>query len=160
MFTYSKQQRRYSRRTQVELVADSRCGVIKVSLQDPIADMFTRIRNGQMANKQTVSMSTSKLKVAIAKVLQEEGYITDHKLGTENGHKILLIELKYYQSKPVIDSIKRVSRPGLRRYRSKSDIPEVLGGLGITILSTSKGVVTGKKARQIGVGGELIGTVA
>jgi small subunit ribosomal protein S8 len=129
-----------------------------MTMQDPIADMLTRIRNAQQAAINTVSMPSSKTKVAVAQVLKEEGYITDH-IVSEQGKPILTIELKYFDGRSVIEEIKRVSRPGLRRYRSKDDIPLVRNGLGIVILSTNRGVMTDRAAREAGLGGELICTV-
>ena len=127
-----------------------------MSLQDPISDMLTRIRNGQARLKRVVSMPSSKLKVAIAGILKEEGYISDCRVDEENSKKTLTIELKYFEGKPVIESLRRVSRPGLKRYRSKSNLPSVLGGMGTAIISTPKGVMTDKSAREQGVGGEII----
>lgn len=131
-----------------------------MSLQDPIADMLTRIRNGQAKFKREVSMPSSKLKCAIAGVLKEEGYIVDFEISEEGVKKTLVIELKYFEGKPVIETLKRFSRPGLRRYRSKSDLPRILAGLGTAIVSTSKGVMTDKSARQQDVGGEVLCIVA
>lgn len=126
-----------------------------MSMQDPLADMFTRIRNGQMAKKTVVSMPSSKVKVAIAKVLAEEGFINGFRV--ENGAKPeLLVDLKYYQGRPVIETLHRVSRPGLRIYRPKDKLPKVLGGLGVAIVSTSQGVMTDRAARAAGVGGEIL----
>lgn len=130
-----------------------------MSMQDPIADMFTRIRNGQMAQKVAVAMPSSKLRVAIAKVLEAEGYIEGFKV--EEGTKPTLeVALKYFEGKSVIDTIERASRPGLRIYKKKDELPKVLGGLGIAIVSTSKGVMTDRAARNAGMGGEIIGYVA
>ncbi|MDH2432163.1 30S ribosomal protein S8 [Pokkaliibacter plantistimulans] len=129
-----------------------------MSMQDTLADMVTRIRNAHMANHAAVTMPSSKLKVAVAKVLKDEGYIADYKVD-ENVKPSLTIDLKYYEGKPVIEHIKRVSRPGLRQYKSRSDLPKVEGGLGIAIVSTSKGVMTDRAARAAGVGGEVICTV-
>ncbi len=128
-------------------------------MTDPIADMLTRIRNGQSANKESVSLPSSKLKTAIAKVLKEEGYITDFKTEQVGKHKVMTIALKYYNGAPVIEEVKRISKPGLRIYKSKDELPKVLGGLGIAIVSTSKGVMTDRAARAIGHGGEIICTV-
>lgn len=128
-------------------------------MTDPIADMLTRIRNGQAAGKKIVKQPSSKLKVAIAKVLKEEGYITDYSTETVGNHTEMTIVLKYYRGAPVIENIKRVSRPGLRIYKSKDELPKVLGGLGIAIVSTSNGVMTDRAARAIGHGGEVICTV-
>ena len=130
-----------------------------MSMQDPIADMLTRIRNGQAANKVAISMPSSKLKVAIANVLASEGYIESVKV-VEGVKPELEITLKYFQNKPVVESIQRVSRPGLRIYKRKDELPKVLGGLGIAVVSTSKGVMTDRAARQAGLGGEIICYVA
>lgn len=127
-----------------------------MSMSDPISDMLTRIRNGQMARKAQVSMPSSKLKVAIARVLKEEGYINDYQVAEEGGKSTLTIDLKYYNGKPVIEQIERVSRPGLRIYKGKEELPQVRGGLGIAIVSTSKGVMTDRAARAVGEGGEVI----
>jgi len=130
-----------------------------MSMQDPIADMFTRIRNGQLANKIAVTMPSSKLRVAIAKLLVEEGYVEG--FNVEGDVKPTLeVTLKYFEGKKVIDTIERVSRPGLRIYKKKDELPKVLGGLGIAIVSTSKGVMTDRAARKAGMGGEIIGYVA
>jgi small subunit ribosomal protein S8 len=128
-------------------------------MQDPIADMFTRIRNGQAARKVAVSMPSSKVKTAIADLLKAEGYIEDYVVSGDV-KKQLEVTLKYFQGKEVIDSIQRVSRPGLRVYKKQSDLPKVLGGLGIAIVSTSKGIMTDRAARKAGMGGEIIGYVA
>ncbi|QJD71529.1 30S ribosomal protein S8 [Marinobacterium sp. LSUCC0821] len=129
-----------------------------MSMQDTLADMFTRIRNGHMAEKAAVAMPSSKQKVAIAKVLQEEGYIAG--FAVEGDVKpVLSIELKYFEGKPVIEEIKRVSKPSLRIYKSASDLPKVSDGLGIAIISTSKGVMTDRAARAAGIGGEVVCTV-
>ncbi len=130
-----------------------------MSMSDPIADMLTRIRNGQSAGKKNVKLPSSKLKVAIAKVLKEEGYITDFVTETNGSHTEMTVELKYFDGLPVIEEVKRVSRPGLRIYKSKDELPKVLGGLGIAIVSTSSGVMTDRAARAIGHGGEVICTV-
>ncbi|MFD1245668.1 30S ribosomal protein S8 [Paralysiella testudinis] len=130
-----------------------------MSMHDPISDMLTRIRNAQRANKASVAMPSSKLKVAIAKVLKEEGYVEDFSVSTE-AKATLEIQLKYYAGRPVIERIQRVSRPGLRVYKGSSDIPTVMNGLGVVIVSTSKGVMTDRKARANGVGGELLCVVA
>ncbi len=129
-----------------------------MSLQDPVSDMLTRIRNAQKARKVNVSMPSSKQKLAIAEVLKTEGYITDYSVEGD-AKKVLTIELKYFQGEPVIEEIKRVSRPGLRIFKSKDELPSVNGGLGIAIISTSKGVMTEKQARASGNGGEVICTV-
>lgn len=130
-----------------------------MSMSDPIADMLTRIRNGQSAGKKSVKLPSSNLKVAIVKVLKNEGYVTDFKTETTGSHTEMTIELKYYQGVPVIEKVKRVSRPGLRIYKSKDELPKVLAGLGIAIVSTSNGVMTDRAARAIGHGGEVICTV-
>ncbi|MGX5915638.1 30S ribosomal protein S8 [Aliidiomarina sp. Khilg15.8] len=130
-----------------------------MSMQDPIADMFTRIRNAQGANKVAVKMPASKQKQAIAKVLQEEGYITG--FNVESGAKPELeIELKYFEGKPVIEAIQRVSRPGLRIYKKRNELPSIMGGLGVAVVSTSKGLMTDRAARKAGLGGEIVGYVA
>ncbi|MBT3203115.1 MAG: 30S ribosomal protein S8 [Gammaproteobacteria bacterium] len=129
-----------------------------MSLQDPVSDMLTRIRNAQKATKVTVKMPSSTQKVNIANVLKGEGYIADFSVSGD-AKKELSIELKYFQGKPVIDEIKRVSRPGLRIFKSKDELPSVNGGLGIAIISTSKGMMTEKQARSSGNGGEVICTV-
>ena len=123
-----------------------------MSMQDPIADMLTRIRNGQAANKVAINMPSSKLKVAIANVLAAEGYIESVKV-LEGAKPELEITLKYFQGKPVVESIQRVSRPGLRIYKRKDELPKVMGGLGVAVISTSKGVMTDRAARQAGLGG-------
>jgi len=128
-------------------------------MTDPVADMLTRIRNGQSAGKKSVKQPSSNLKVSIAKVLKEEGYIKDFNVETSGSHSEMTIELKYHKGLPVIESIDRVSRPGLRIYKSKDELPKVLGGLGIAIVSTSNGVMTDRAARAIGHGGEVICTV-
>ncbi|MBU3693320.1 MAG: 30S ribosomal protein S8 [Rhodocyclaceae bacterium] len=131
-----------------------------MSMSDPIADMLTRIRNGQAAEKSAVEMPSSRIKVAIAQVLKDEGYIEDFSVRSEAGKATLSIVLKYYVGRPVIDRLERVSRPGLRIYRPSRDIPRVMNGLGIAIVSTPKGVVTDRKARSLGVGGEVLCLVA
>ena len=131
-----------------------------MSMSDPIADMLTRIRNGQAANKSSVRMPASKKKLAIAKVLKDEGYIVDFADVDLDGKPGLEIVLKYFQGEPVIDFVKRVSRPGLRIYKSRNELPKVRGGLGIAIVSTSKGVMTDREARKQGHGGEVIAYVA
>ena len=130
-----------------------------MSLQDPIADLFTRIRNGQSAKKVSVTMPNSKLKVAVANVLKNEGYIADFAVSGDVKPE-LSIELKYFEGKVVIENIQRVSRPGLRIYKKRDELPKVMGGLGIAIVSTSKGLMTDRAARSAGVGGEIIGFVA
>ena len=129
-----------------------------MSLQDPIADMLTRVRNAQKANKVSVEMPASKQKANIASVLKDEGYISDFKV-SEDALRKLIIELKYYQGKPVIETIKRISKPGLRIFKSKDQLPSINGGLGIAIISTSKGVMTDRQARAAGYGGEVICSV-
>jgi small subunit ribosomal protein S8 len=129
-----------------------------MSLQDPIADMLTRVRNAQKASKVSVTMPASKQKVRIAAVLKDEGYISDFKVADEK-LKQLIIELKYYQGKPVIEEIRRISRPGLRIFKSKDELPSINGGLGIAIISTSRGVMTDAQARAAGHGGEVICSV-
>jgi small subunit ribosomal protein S8 len=131
-----------------------------MSMNDPIADMLTRIRNAQSAEKVSVSMPSSKLKVSIAQVLKDEGYIEDFAVRGEAGKPQLDIGLKYYAGRPVIEKIERVSRPGLRIYKGSGDIPRVMNGLGIAIVSTSHGVMTDRKARASGVGGEVLCIVA
>jgi small subunit ribosomal protein S8 len=131
-----------------------------MSMTDPIADLLTRIRNGQSARKTSVTIASSKLKTAILKVLKDEGYIADFSLGQDEGKAFLTIDLKYYEGRPVIDRIERVSRPGLRIYRGKNEIPRVLGGMGTVIVSTPKGVMTDKAAQAIGQGGEVLCIVA
>lgn len=130
-----------------------------MSMSDPIADMLTRMRNAMSADKLTVSMPASKVKMAIAKVLEEEGYIKSFSV-TEDSKPLLIVELKYFQGKPVIEYMKRASRPGLRQYNSKNDMPKVWDGLGVAIISTSKGIMTGKSAEKIGQGGEVLCYVA
>lgn len=126
-------------------------------MQDPIADMLTRIRNAQAVEKETVNIPLSKIKVEIAKVLKQEGYIIDYATETSNIAKgTLIVSLKYDGGKPVIAKIQRISRPGLRVYRNKDNLPRVLNGLGIAIISTSKGLMTDRKARKIGQGGEVL----
>ena len=130
-----------------------------MSMQDPIADMLTRIRNAQMAEKKSVVMPSSKVKTAIANVLLEEGYITSFQPSEIDGKPALAIELKYFNGRPVIEKIDRVSRPGLRIYKAANDLPKVNAGLGITIISTSKGMMADRAARAEGVGGEIICSV-
>jgi small subunit ribosomal protein S8 len=131
-----------------------------MSMTDPIADMLTRIRNAQMVEQAVVAMPSSKVKLAIAKVLKDEGYIDAFKVSGDDVKPVLEIALKYYAGRPVIEKIERVSKPGLRIYRSKDDIPRVMNGLGIAIVSTSRGVMTDRKARATGVGGEVLCIVA
>ncbi len=130
-----------------------------MSMSDPIADMLTRIRNGQQAQKVEVTMPASKVKSSVAAVLVAEGYVTSHSTGDVEGKPTLTVTLKYFDGKPVIEKINRVSRPGLRRYSGSSDMPDVLGGLGIAIVSTSHGVMTGAQAKAAGHGGEILCTV-
>ena len=131
-----------------------------MSMSDPIADMLTRIRNAQMVEKTMVSMPSSKLKVAIAQVLKDEGYIDGFRVVSQGGKNELEIGLKYYAGRPVIERIERVSRPGLRIYKGRDAIPQVMNGLGVAIVTTPKGVMTDRKARQSGVGGEVLCFVA
>ena len=131
-----------------------------MSMSDPIADMLTRVRNAQMVEKATVAMPASKVKAAIAQVLTDEGYIDDFKVVNEGGKSELVITLKYYAGRPVIERIERVSRPGLRVYRGRNAIPQVQNGLGVAIVTTPRGVMTDRKARATGVGGEVLCYVA
>ncbi|MDM7462353.1 MAG: 30S ribosomal protein S8 [Tepidimonas taiwanensis] len=131
-----------------------------MSMSDPIADMLTRIRNAQMVDKAVVTMPASKLKTAIAQVLKDEGYIDGFQVKETDGKKELEIALKYYAGRPVIERIERVSRPGLRVYRGAKSIPQVMNGLGVAIVTTPKGVMTDRKARAAGVGGEVLCYVA
>jgi small subunit ribosomal protein S8 len=131
-----------------------------MSMSDPISDMLTRIRNAQMASKASVAMPSSKVKIAIAQVLKDEGYVEDFAVSPNEGKPILEIGLKYYAGRPVIERIDRVSRPGLRIYRGADDIPQVMNGLGVAIVSTPKGVMTDRKARASHVGGEVLCFVA
>ena len=130
-----------------------------MSMSDPIADMLTRIRNGQRASHSTVSFPSSKVKKSILEVLKSEGYITSFSEGEVDGKPTTTVELKYYQGKPVIAKIKRLSRPGLRIFKGKDDIPDIMGGLGIAVVSTSKGVMSGNAAKAAGFGGEVICSV-
>ena len=130
-----------------------------MSMQDPLADMLTRIRNAQMAGKTEVQMPSSKLKKAVANVLEQEGYISASRVDENGGKAVLTLDLKYFQGKPVIAEIQRVSRPGLRSYAGKDELPSVRAGLGIAIVSTSRGVMTDRAARAAGVGGEVLCTV-
>ena len=131
-----------------------------MSMNDPIADMLTRIRNGQVARKVTVEMPSSNLKLAIAKVLEQEGYIQSFETSTEGVKTVLSVALKYFKEQPVIERIERVSRPGLRVYKAADELPKVQGGLGIAIVSTSGGVMTDRQARQAGHGGEVLCVVS
>ena len=125
-------------------------------MTDPIADMLTRIRNGQRAGKVSVSMPSSKLKQSIAQVLKDEGYIADFQVSGEAGKPVMSVDLKYYNGQPVIDDLKRVSRPGLRIYKANDELPKVQDGLGVAIVSTSKGVMSDRAARAAGEGGEVL----
>jgi len=131
-----------------------------MSMQDPISDMLTRVRNAQRVGHPTVSMPASKVKGMIATVLKDEGYIADFEVVSEGVKKTLTVKLKYYNERPVIEQIKRVSRPGLRVYNAVDELPKVLGGLGIAVVSTSQGMMTAQQARKLGLGGEVICTVA
>jgi small subunit ribosomal protein S8 len=131
-----------------------------MSMTHPIADMLTRIRNAQLSEKTSVAMPASKLKAAIAQVLKDEGYVEDFVVHQSNGKPVLDISLKYYAGRPVIEKIERVSRPGLRIYKGSDKLPNVMNGLGVAIVSTSKGVMTERKARASGVGGEVLCIVA
>ena len=131
-----------------------------MSMSDPIADMLTRIRNAQRVEKTEVVMPSSKLKAAIAQVLTDEGYVDGFKVEANDGKPQLTIGLKYYAGRPVIEKIERVSRPGLRIYKGREDLPRVMNGLGVAIVSTSKGVMTDRRARSLGVGGEVLCVVA
>ncbi len=131
-----------------------------MSMSDPIADMLTRIRNAQSSEKPLVAMPASRVKAAIAQVLKDEGYIEDFAVRDLEGRRTLEIGLKYYAGKPVIEKIERISRPGLRIYKPKDDLPKVMNGLGVAIVSTSRGVMTDRKARGLGVGGEVLCIVA
>ena len=131
-----------------------------MSMTDPIADMFVRIRNAAAVGKPTVSMPSSKIKVAIAGVLKDEGYIADSRVTQDGAKAQLEIVLKYYEGKPVIEKLQRVSRSGLRQYRGKDDLPKILAGLGVAIISTSQGLMTDRQARAAGVGGEVLCLVA
>lgn len=127
-----------------------------MSMQDPIADMLTRIRNGLGATKVKVAMPSSKLKVAIAEVLKDEGYIKDYSVESGEGHPQLVVVLRYHEGQPAIRRLERVSRPGLRIYKSRTDLPKVLGGLGVAVVSTSQGVMADRRARAEGHGGEVL----
>lgn len=129
-----------------------------MSMQDPLADMLTRIRNAQMAEKSVVSMPSSTLKAAVAEVLKTEGYVTDYQINGD-AKPLLSIELKYFEGRPVIEELKRISRPGLRQYKSVDQLPKVRAGLGVAIVSTSKGVMTDRAARAAGIGGEVLCSV-
>jgi small subunit ribosomal protein S8 len=127
-----------------------------MSMSDPISDLLTRIRNGQGAGKAEVSLQSSRVKLAIVRVLKDEGYISDFAVRNEGGKSILTVALKYHAGKPVIERLQRVSRPGLRQYRAKDELPKVMGGLGIAIVSTPAGVMTDREARRAGQGGEVL----
>ena len=131
-----------------------------MSMSDPISDMLTRVRNGQQAGKISVSMPSSKRKVAVASLLQEEGYISGFSTQEDGKKTLLQVDLKYFQGKPVIEMVQRVSRPGLRIYKGSKELPKVQGGLGIAIISTSKGLMTDRAARAAGHGGEVMAYVA
>ena len=131
-----------------------------MSMTDPIADLLTRIRNAQLARKPDVSVSSSNLKTALVKVLKEEGYVAGFQVTSDGAKQTLSIELKYFDGRPVIDRLERVSRPGLRIYRGKTELPKIQGGMGTAIVSTPKGVMTDKQARAIGQGGEVLCIVA
>ena len=131
-----------------------------MSMQDPISDMFTRIRNGQASGRVRVSIPLSRQKESIARVLKDQGYIRDFVQEQEDGRPQLVVMLKYFEGRPVIETISRVSRPGLRVYKRKDDLPSVMGGLGIAIISTPKGIMTDKQARAAGHGGEVVGFVS
>ncbi len=131
-----------------------------MSMSDPIADMLTRIRNGQAVGMKAISMPSSKKKAAVAQILKDEGYITDYSTSTEGAKNVLNVELKYFQGEPVIDMIQRISRPGLRIYKGAKDLPKVRAGLGIAIVSTSKGLMSDRAARAAGHGGEILAYVA
>lgn len=130
-----------------------------MSMSDPIADMLTRIRNALQRGRREVSLPASKLKLAIADLLKQEGYINDFRADDEAGKSMLVIELKYFEGRPVIDAMRRISRPGLRNYRSADSLPRIMGGLGIAIVSTSRGLMTDKAARRQGLGGEVLCSV-
>jgi small subunit ribosomal protein S8 len=131
-----------------------------MSMTDPIADFITRIRNGQAARKTEITCSSSKLKVALAQVLKDEGYLAGFTTHSDGGKTALTVQLKYHEGRPVIERIERISRPGLRTYRGKQELPKVLGGLGIAIVSTSQGVMTDRQARRAGQGGEVLCVVS
>ncbi len=131
-----------------------------MSMTDPVADLLTRIRNGQSARKHSITVGSSKLKAAILRVLKDEGYIAGFSEASEDGKPVTTVDLKYFEGRPVIDRLERVSRPGLRIYRGKDELPKVLGGMGTVIVSTPKGVMTDKAARAMGQGGEVLCIVA
>ncbi len=130
-----------------------------MSMQDPIADMFVRIRNAQARAKREARIPASKQKLAIAEVLRNEGYISDFRVEQDGIHSQIVVELKYYGGRPVIERIERVSRPGLRVYKAKDELPRIVGGLGVAIVSTSRGLMTDRQARSMGIGGEVICSV-
>jgi small subunit ribosomal protein S8 len=144
----------------LDIDAETETGNELMSMTDPIADMFTRIRNAQAMGKQTVSMPASKVRQALADLLKAEGYVLESRRAEADGKAQLEIKLKYFEGKPAIERIERVSRPGLRVYRGKDGLPKVMGGLGISIVSTSSGLMTDAQARAKGLGGEVIGRVA
>jgi small subunit ribosomal protein S8 len=127
-----------------------------MSMSDPIADFLTRIRNGQLSGKPEIAAPASRIKLALAKVLKDEGYIEDFAIESEAAKPTVTVRLKYYQGRPVIDRLERVSRPGLRVYKAKDELPKILGGMGVAIISTSKGVMTDREARAAGHGGEVL----
>ena len=127
-----------------------------MSMTDPIADLLTRIRNAQLARKSEVSVGSSRLKQAVLKVLKDEGYVADFRIASDGGKSTITIALKYFDGRPVIDRLERVSRPGLRIYRKSTEVPRVLGGLGVAVLSTSQGLMTDREARKRNVGGEVL----
>lgn len=131
-----------------------------MSMTDPVADLLTRIRNGQSSGKTNVSIDSSRIKAAIVRVLKDEGYVSDFRIASDDGKPRLTIDLKYFEGRPVIDRLERVSRPGLRVYRGKEELPRVLGGMGTVIVSTPRGVMTDREARAIGQGGEVLCIVA
>ena len=131
-----------------------------MTMTDPLSDLLTRVRNGQRASKASVTMPSSKLKYSVCSLLKQEGYIEDYKVEAEGAKSTLTIHLKYYKGLPVIESIQRVSKPGRRVYKSANDLPSVLGGFGVAVISTSKGLMTDKDARQSGQGGEVLCTVS
>ncbi len=131
-----------------------------MSMTDPIADLLTRIRNGQKAGKTHISVASSGIKKAVLSVLKDEGYVADYRTETTEGKETISVELKYFSGKPVIESIQRVSRPGCRVYRGKGDLPQVMGGLGVAIVSTSRGVMSDRQARSEGHGGEVLCVVS
>jgi small subunit ribosomal protein S8 len=131
-----------------------------MTMTDPISDMLTRVRNAQAADKETVSMPSSKQKAAIADVMKEEGYIQDYSIEGDEKKPVLVITLKYYEGRPVMSKLQRISKPGLRIYRKKGELPKVLNGMGVAVISTSKGIMSDKKARVAGFGGEVVCYIA